>query len=188
VVIAAAVREDDGPGALCFGAGASLDPESALRAGLAEIATDAPALSARTRAELPRLRAMAADFDQVHTVHDHSLLYGLPEMAEHVSFLFDGEPSRTMADLAAEAPLVADDLWADLRWCVDVLAGHGLEVVAVEQTLPQQRELGLHTASVLVPGLLPIDFGWQRQRAPRMPRLRTALATGPPHLVPHPFP
>ncbi len=185
VVIAAAVREDGGPGALCFGAGASLDPESALRAGLAEIATDAPALSARTRAELPRLQAMAADFDQVHTVHDHTLLYGLPEMADHTSFLFDSEPSCTMADLVAEAPLVTDDLWADLRWCVDVLAGQHLEVVAVEQTLPQQRELGLHTASVLVPGLLPIDFGWQRQRAPRMPRL---LATGPPHLVPHPFP
>jgi len=26
-----------------------------------------------------------------------------------------------------------------------------------------------------VPGLVPIDFGWRRQRALHMPRLRTAL-------------
>ena len=28
---------------------------------------------------------------------------------------------------------------------------------------------------MLVPGLLPIDFGWTRQRALHMPRMRTAL-------------
>jgi ribosomal protein S12 methylthiotransferase accessory factor len=55
--------------------------------------------------------------------------------------------------------------------------------------------MGLHTASVLVPGLLPIDFGWRRQRALVMPRLRAAvsgdagssgrLRCNP---APHPFP
>jgi ribosomal protein S12 methylthiotransferase accessory factor len=68
----------------------------------------------------------------------------------------------------------------------------------VNQTLDLQRELGLHTVSVIVPGLLPIDFGWARQRAPHMPRMRTApraaglvdrdLTLADLHLVPHPFP
>ncbi len=71
-------------------------------------------------------------------------------------------------------------------------------MIAVEQTGPEQRALGLATASVLVPGLLPIDFGWARQRALRMPRLRTALreagradrdlAPADLNPAPHPFP
>ena len=49
-----------------------------------------------------------------------------------------------------------------------------------------------------MPGLLPIDFGWTRQRALLMPRLRTALRRaglraddlrdGRDPTVPHPFP
>ena len=68
----------------------------------------------------------------------------------------------------------------------------------VDQTSPEQRGSGWHTASVLVPGLLPIDFGWARQRALHMPRLRTALreagradrdlAPADLNPAPHPFP
>ncbi len=71
-------------------------------------------------------------------------------------------------------------------------------MVVVDQTMPEQRALGLTTVSVLVPGLLPIDFGWTRQRALRMPRLRTALreaglratdlTDADLNLAPHPFP
>src|SRR5690606_41973306 len=45
----------------------------------------------------------------------------------------------------------------------------------VDQTAPEQRALGLHTVKVLVPGLLPLDFGWTRQRARHLPRTFTAL-------------
>ena len=48
-------------------------------------------------------------------------------------------------------------------------------MIAVDQTTPEQHDLGLATASVVVPGLLPIDFGWMRQRAPHARRLRTAF-------------
>ena len=50
---------------------------------------------------------------------------------------------------------------------------------------------------VIVPGLLPIDFGWQQQRALRMPRLLKAVALATAgrvshpadlRLVPHPVP
>lgn len=87
VVTAVAERIDGGLGRLAFGAGASLDPEAALWAGLCEIATDAVNLRRRTAREEHRLRAMAADFDQVRVLHDHPLLYGLPEMARHADFL-----------------------------------------------------------------------------------------------------
>ncbi|MCX4676636.1 TOMM precursor leader peptide-binding protein [Streptomyces sp. NBC_01433] len=70
---------------------------------------------------------------------------------------------------------VSDDLREDLDRCVEAVTGAGFDVIVVDQTMPEQRALGLTTVSVIVPGLLPIDFGWSRQRALGMPRLRTAL-------------
>ena len=71
-------------------------------------------------------------------------------------------------------------------------------MIVVDQTTPEQLRSGLRTVCTLVPGLLPIDFGWNRQRALHMPRLRTAfrragwrstdLAEGEIRRVPHPFP
>ena len=68
----------------------------------------------------------------------------------------------------------------------------------VDQTTPEQARLGLRTVCTIVPGLLPIDFGWSRQRALTMPRLRTAwrragrrpddLGEDEIRRVPHPFP
>ncbi|WSJ47759.1 TOMM precursor leader peptide-binding protein [Streptomyces sp. NBC_01317] len=205
VVTAVAERFDGGPGRMCFGAGAGLDPESALDSALCEIATDAVNLQGRTERDEVRLRAMAEDFDRVTALHDHPLVYGIPEMGAHAAFLLDerpgAEPPRAVADLrwpdASGAP-ASTDLREDLRRCVDAVTAAGFDVVVVDQTMPEQRALGLHTVSVLVPGLLPIDFGWSRQRARTMPRLRTALrAAGlrdrdltPEDLnpAPHPFP
>ncbi|MFF2850672.1 TOMM precursor leader peptide-binding protein [Streptomyces sp. NPDC058001] len=205
VVTAVAERYDGGLGRMCFGAGAGLDPESALDSALCEIATDAVNLQGRSERDESRLRAMAGDFDQVTALHDHPLVYGVPEMGVHADFLLRGDrtgaPPRAVADLrwpdASGAP-AATDLREDLLRCVNAVTAAGFDVVVVDQTLPEQRTLGLHTVSVLVPGLLPIDFGWSRQRARTMPRLRTApraagrrdhdLTPDDLNPAPHPFP
>lgn len=182
VVTAVAERPDGGPGRMCFGAGAGLDPESALDAALCEVATDAVNLQGRTERDEPRLRAMAADFGLVTALHDHPLVYGIPEMGRHADFLLrrpDAPPALSVADLApvnpSGGPALSPDLRDDLERCVAAVTAAGFDVVVVDQTLPEQRALGLHTFCVVVPGLLPIDFGWARQRALGMPRLRSAL-------------
>ncbi|MFD9520770.1 TOMM precursor leader peptide-binding protein [Streptomyces sp. NPDC059979] len=230
VVTAVAERFDGGPGRMCFGAGAGLDPESALDSALCEIATDAVNLPGRTERDEARLRAMAADFGLVTALHDHPLVYGIPEMGRHADFLLrprgpgqghghgqdqgpgqgpgpgpgqdpgPGRP-RTVAELQwpdAWGAAASDDVRTDLERCVSAVTAEGFDVVVVDQTMPEQRALGLHTVSVLVPGLLPIDFGWSRQRALGMPRMRTALFTaglrerplepGDLNPAPHPFP
>ena len=206
VVTAVAQRVDGGPGALCFGAGASWDPEAALAAGLCEIATDAVNLRTRTLRDEARLTAMAEDFDSVRVLHDHPLLYGLPRMARHADFLLNrrdrpdglGErPNRQLRELGS-AHTPGPDLRDDVEAAVRAVTAEGFDVVVVDQTMPVQRELGLHTVAVIVPGLVPIDFGWSRQRALRMPRVRTALRQAgrlprdlrPDELnrAPHPFP
>ncbi|MFF3122766.1 TOMM precursor leader peptide-binding protein [Streptomyces sp. NPDC057908] len=182
VVTGVAVRMDGGLGLMCFGAGAGLDPEAALAGALCEIATDAVNLRRRTERDLERLRAMADDFHRVEALHDHPLAYGIPEMGRHAHFLI-GEPGaprpplRSFDQLYADGSVlpVSDDLRDDLTRCVDAVTAAGFDVIVVDQTMPEQRELGLSTVGVIVPGLLPIDFGWTRQRALGMDRLRTAL-------------
>jgi ribosomal protein S12 methylthiotransferase accessory factor len=196
VVTAVAQRTRPGLGALCFGAGCAPDPEDALSAALAEIASDAPPLRGRAERRETQLRKMADDFTAVESIEDHPILYGLPEMTVHAAFLLDGAPRPllSLAELAAEGkvppPGRAGDggLRDELDRCVAMVAAAGFDVIAVDQTAPEQRRLGLHTASVIAPGLLPIDFGWNRQRAPRMPRLRQVTGAAEPNPAPHPFP
>ncbi|MFI6639279.1 TOMM precursor leader peptide-binding protein [Streptomyces sp. NPDC050504] len=203
VVAGVAVRPDGGPGRMCFGAGASLDPEAAVAGALCEIATDAVNLQGRTERDEERLRAMARDFDKVEALHDHPLAYGIPEMGDHAHFLI-GEPgaarrpARSFREAYGSLGPVSDDLKDDLERCVAEVTGAGFDVVVVDQTMPEQRDLGLTTVGVIVPGLLPIDFGWSRQRALHMPRMRTALreaglrdrdlTAADLNPAPHPFP
>ncbi|MFC1412392.1 TOMM precursor leader peptide-binding protein [Streptacidiphilus sp. N1-12] len=179
VVTAVAERFDRGFGRMCFGAGAGLDPESALDSALCEIATDAVKLRERAGREEPALRAMAEDFSQVRDLHQHPLVYGIPEMGEHAAFLLGERGGYSSVDDLwwpdAQGARVSADLRDDLERCVSAVTGAGFDIVVVDQTMPEQRTLGLRTVKVLVPGLLPIDFGWSRQRALGMPRLRSAL-------------
>ncbi len=200
VVTAVAVRADGGMGTLCFGAGAHLSPETAMAAALAEVAAAVPKLRRLAEREERDLTAMAEDFSRVRKLNDHWLLYGLPRMAPYAEFLL--EPRQRRRSLGELDPVASRprslDLRDDLRWAVDSVTAQGFDVLVVDQTLPEQRDLGLHTATVLVPGLLPIDFGWRRQRALLMSRLRTAPRTAglrdrdldPAEFnpAPHPFP
>ena len=199
VVVAVAERTDGGLGTLAFGAGASLDPESAVLGGLCEIATDAPYMRRWTGRELARLRTLATDFAQVTGINDHPLLYGLPEMSRFAAFLLGGD--RRMSPLAshfADTIAPAADLAEDVRRCAATVGAAGFDVIVVDQTLPLQRDLGMATVKVIAPGLVPIDFGWRQQRARYLPRVRTALreaglatADLPPSRInpaPHPFP
>ncbi|PPK63731.1 TOMM precursor leader peptide-binding protein [Actinokineospora auranticolor] len=189
VVTGLAVRRDGGPGALSFAAGASLDPETALEAALSEVLTYIPHLPRQVTEYADELREMSVDYSKVVTLPDHARLHGLPSMLGHSRTYL--EPVATLAvaeayrDWAALRP-GALDLVEDIRFVLGLLAEAGFDVVVVDQTTPEQLGLGLRTVCVIVPGLLPIDFGWARQRALTMPRLRAAAREI--RRVPHPFP
>ena len=147
------------------------------------------------------LEEMERDFTKVLHLKDHAQLYGLPSMTRHAATYLEPAAVLPLDEVFADwQPLRprTGDLLDDLRFLRDRLTGAGYDVIAVDQTTPEQHRMGLHTVSALVPGLLPLDFGWSRQRAPRMPRMRTALRTAgrrPDDLpeaeikaAPHPFP
>ncbi|WP_333767579.1 YcaO-like family protein [Streptomyces sp. IBSBF 2435] len=201
VVTGLAVRKDGGPGTLAFAAGAAFDPETAVEAAVSEILTYLPHLPRQVTERPAELAAMAEDFGLVRRLPDHAALFGLPRMTRYVGSYLEPTAVRPPAEVYAEwedrRPRGLD-LREDLRWCTAELARAGCDVIVVDQTAPEQRRMGLRTVCTIAPGLLPIDFGWARQRALTMPRLRTAqrraglrpddLRESEVRRVPHPFP
>ncbi|MEU3656380.1 TOMM precursor leader peptide-binding protein [Streptomyces sp. NPDC032161] len=201
VVTALAVRRDGGHGTLSFAAAAGFDPEATVESALSEVLTYIPHLPYQVAERHTELTAMAADFTLVRQLKDHAQLYGLPEMAVHAEEYLEPVAVLPSADAFADweprRPRTGD-LLDDLNLLRDQLVAAGHDVIAVDQTTPEQRRMGLHTIAAVVPGLLPLDFGWTRQRALLMPRLRTALRVAGRRAddlpeseikrVPHPFP
>lgn len=204
-VMAVAERLDGGLGRLCFAAGASMEPIEAVRSAISETASYIPGMDERVEARLPQLRGMVQDYGEVHELVHHALLYGLPEMADVAKFLLEAEPAQSMETLyagwLASRPSTLN-LVDDVRFVLDRIAAAGSDIVVVNQTCPEQHDAGIHTLSVLAPGLIPIDFGWGRQRVLDHPRLAAyldrrlaeihprELGFGPTGLnaTPHPFP
>ncbi|MXG28179.1 TOMM precursor leader peptide-binding protein [Streptomyces sp. YIM 132580] len=201
VVTALAVRRDGGHGTLSFSAAAGFDPADTVEAALSEVLTYIPHLPYQVAERRAELEAMERDFTKVLHLKDHAQLYGLPSMTRHAAEYLEPAAVLPLEEAFADwQPLRprTGDLLDDLRCLRDQLTAGGYDVIAVDQTTPEQRRMGLHTVSTTVPGLLPLDFGWTRQRALHMPRLRTALraagrrADDLPEAeikaVPHPFP
>ncbi len=201
VVAAVAVRRDGGLGTLCFAAGCSLDPEDAVRGAVCEVASYVPSLEARLAANSDAINAMASDFSLVRELEHHSLLYALPAMRPRASFMVDQEDEFSLDELFANRRQNSSQT-RDLRDDVLMLSAEiirlGSDVIVVDQTPPEQKTIGLHTVRTITPGLLPIDFGWDKQRALQSPRLRHApvaaglrkapLTEGQLNWAPHPFP
>ncbi|MFF5636089.1 TOMM precursor leader peptide-binding protein [Streptomyces sp. NPDC012825] len=196
------VRRDGGPGTLSFAAAASLDPRAAVEGALSEVLSYIPHLARQTAERRAELEAMADDFSLVRHLKDHPQLYGLPRMAAYARAYLEHSEARPFGEVYGEwesggRPRTGD-LRDDVSVVVDELVEAGHDVVVVDQTTPEQERAGLRTVATVVPGLLPIDFGWNRQRALLMPRLRTALRRGGHRSrdlteaellrAPHPFP
>lgn len=204
VVTAVATRRaagDDGLGALCLASGASFNPEEAIQAALCEIATYVADFPERTRSRLSRVKPMVDDYLKVTELHDHPALFGLPEMAQHVDFLLGESRKQPIDSVYQDWERIRprnNDLVDDIYYCKDLLVQAGFDVIVVDQTSPEQELFGMHTVRVLAPGMIPIDFGWNKQRALHMPRMFTAfrragwrttdLDPGELNRVPHPFP
>jgi ribosomal protein S12 methylthiotransferase accessory factor len=200
-VMGLGVRLDPGLGKLVVAAAAGLDPEQAVLGAIREVGNSIPGFIQRVEKQLDRVRLMRKDYTKVKGILDHALLYGLPEMEEDVAFWFDGSEVSPIEELYASwhqeySPSL--NLLEDLLFCIRHVQSLGLDVVVVDQTSPEQEQVGLKTACVICPGLMPMDFGYDRQRVFDLPRLFTVpRATGHRsqqlqrselNATPHPFP
>ncbi|WP_433347479.1 TOMM precursor leader peptide-binding protein [Micromonospora sp. CA-111912] len=190
-------RAVDAP-AVFAGSGAHPDPGQAVLGGLHELIGSILA----TRHSYPSRRAdglrMLADPTLIRRMEDHSLVGALPEAWDRYSFLLDGRrPTVPLAEIPGTVVEHDLDIRADLRRAVGDLLAAGLDVLVVDQSMPELTRNGLHCVRVIVPGLVPMTFGHVNRRTEGLPRLTDG--TGVPYgsqllpgeevgSVPHPFP
>lgn len=176
-------------------AGAHLTLERAIMSALSELGPLLADFVGRFPAEQARAREMVRDPALVTTMHDHSMLYGADEAFGRLRFLVDAPGRR---DLDGRAEFRNADLRDDLTEVLARIEAAGMDVVVVDQTTPEHQAGGFSCVKVLMPGAVPMTFGYHNRRIDGLPRLLRV-----PHLLgyagtplsypdlnphPHPFP
>jgi ribosomal protein S12 methylthiotransferase accessory factor len=135
---------------------------------------------------------------EVLNMDDHGMLYGLREAEDRLSFILeDHRPLRTFAEEFKKTPKNSD-LKDDLQDILMRFRLLNLEVIVVDQTSPITKRNGLYCVKVIIPGMLPMTFGYHLTRLKGLERVLTvpkklgfkeqplSYAQLNPH--PHPFP
>jgi ribosomal protein S12 methylthiotransferase accessory factor len=145
---------------IIFGFGAHLDPQMAILRALTELNQFLPAVYYRTNDKEDASSAYEPEviaWWRTATVADHPYLS--PD---------ETVPPKRQADYPR---LWSDDLYLDVKQCVQMAEARGLETLVLDQTRP---DLGLHVVKVIAPGLrhywprfgpgrlydVPVQMGW----------------------------
>lgn len=136
----------------------------AIFSALAEVTTSMGVYRKNRDLAYDRARAMLEDHDLVRDMYDHVLLYCLPETYRRLEFLLQGEMRSLQACRERVPDSMRIDLTEELRQSLDRVLDVAHDVVIVDQTFNELRELGLSAVKVLVPGLMPVTFGHQYRR------------------------
>ncbi|MBW5486988.1 YcaO-like family protein [Streptomyces bambusae] len=171
-------------------AAAHPDPAEAVRAAVAELA---PLVLGDVVAPSPeRARRLRTDRWNVTDLDHHIEWYSVPEAAAAFEPYLTG-PSVALAEAFPRSPLRgAATLGQARRLLLGMLAEAGMdEVLVVDQTGREHRAAGLRAVRVLVPGSVPLAFGFAHQRVLGLPRLLAAAGRQElslDRLTVHPFP
>jgi ribosomal protein S12 methylthiotransferase accessory factor len=160
----------------CVGAAAAFEPEDALERALAEL--EGIVLARLQREDIP---AMAPS--QVRSAEDHTVLYARRRYFRRADFLARPSGKVRMSKIAPGGPKNARQLYAGIRRM-------GMRIVWIDMT-PERAALAqgrtpLHVVRVIVPGLVPISFGFGEEPA-GMKRLHAAGAGIREPVFPHPL-
>lgn len=190
-------RKQTGMNLICA-AGAHPDPIRAVKGSVHEVAGMLLTLDQKLEKSRDEYMQMLLDPSLVLKMEDHSMVYALPEAEERLRFLLDdNRPLRTF-DQEFSLKKGHADLTEDLKEILHVFRQLGLDVIVVDQTSPEILRNGLFCVKVLIPGMLPMTFGYRHTRLTGLERvLRVPMELGyvkkpltteqlNPH--PHPFP
>lgn len=181
---------------LICAAGAHPDPVRAAKGAVHELSGMLLTLNDKFETNRDDYVRMLRDPSLVRSMDDHSMLYALPEAEPRLRFLLEeNRPLRTFGQEFDSAPK-HQDLTEDLKMMIGMFRRLHLDVIVVDQTTPELRRNGLHCVKVLIPGMLPMTFGYNFTRLAGLERaLRVPAELGykerplrPEELNPHPHP
>jgi ribosomal protein S12 methylthiotransferase accessory factor len=152
-----AVGWSDMAPAAVVGLGADLDPLSAARRAVLEVAQVRPALRRRLRQPetAARMAELAADPSRVRELEDHDLLYADPGTA--TSGLAHLRTERAQEWREPSAPR-RDDATALAELLPSVIEAAG-DVLYLDVTPADVEQLDVRVARAIVPGFQPMHFG-----------------------------
>ena len=180
-------------------AGSSPVPADAVRGALWELAQ---LVASPVDWDPGAVRPLIEDPSLVNSLEDHVHLYAMPERRDRIAEVLGG-PQTTLDQAFPGWPdRLVEAAHGDVRGALEYLVGQcqaaGLDqVLVVDQSTREHRDLGLRVARVIVPGILPMCFGAPQQRFAGLVRRERALAAlgrsvadvgADPLLDPHPFP
>nr|WP_314145561.1 YcaO-like family protein [uncultured Rhodococcus sp.] len=176
----------DRQGNVGMGSSCAMSTHAAARTALGEAASVLSDLPRLARSESDKILLLEDEPKLVDALRDHTLLLitniGRAHVAEYLSSPHEVHHTDVRRDAAT-----------DLGAFLELLLPRSNTVV-VDTTDGRCCELGLRTVKIVAPGLVPIDFGWSRQRAVWSSCYRDriesmALAAGTcVRDIPHPFP
>ena len=197
VWIIAKNKKETGMNLLCA-AGSHLDPIRAVKGALFELAGMMLTLDEKLEKDRKKYQKMLSNPFLVKEMGHHSMLYGLPEAEERLHFLLKNEElPLTFKEAFGETQQNAD-IKDDLHYVLQTLKQKNFNVIVVNQTSPEIKRNRLHCVKVIIPGMLPMTFGYRLTRLTGLERvLRIPMELGysktpltyeqlNPH--PHPFP
>lgn len=176
VFVIAKNRRASGLHLLCS-AGAHLDPMRAIKGAIQETAGMLLRFDEKLEAERDTYLRMLHEPALVQQMGDHSMLYGLPEAEQRLGFLLEGERSVQTIEEAFHWGAVHSDLRDDLQDLLDAFERLQLDVIVVNQTSPELERNGLYCVKVIIPGMLPMTFGYHLTRLEHLDRVLTVPMT-----------
>jgi ribosomal protein S12 methylthiotransferase accessory factor len=190
-------RKPNGVNLICA-AGAHPDPVRAAKGAVHELSGMMLTLDHKFETNREDYVRMLHNPSLVRGMEDHSMLYSLPEAEPRLHFLLEGNrPMRAFSQEFGPTPKHLD-LTEDLKAMIGKFLQLHMDVIVVDQSTPELKRNGLHCVKVLMPGMLPMTFGYNFTRLAGLERaLRVPNELGyterPLHpeelnAHPHPFP
>jgi len=135
----------------CVGSASHLDARQALLKSLIE-ASQGRAYLRYEHVRDPNWHCKD-DFSNISSFDDHARVYtNRPELLSHLDFCTTIENNSGVMRPNEST----SDPESDLRKVLSILDKRGFDVLVVDLTTPDVRELGLHVVRVLIPGLQPL--------------------------------
>jgi len=188
-------RKPKGINLICA-AGAHPDPVRAAKGAVHELSGMMLTMDHKFEANREKNVKMLRDPSLVRSMEDHSMLYSFPDAEPRLHFLLkQNRPMRTF-DQEFEAAPKSHDLTEDLKTMIGTFLRLHMDVIVVDQTTPELRRNNLHCVKVLIPGMLPMTFGYHFTRVAGLERVLqvpaelqyTERPLRPEELNPHPHP
>lgn len=165
-------RADQAPKMICASS-AHWNPDQALAGAFYEMVAGIGGERLRFPRELERGECLVKDSSLVLQMEDHALVGAMPSAFSRMSFLLQDQPLQSMQQRFARqyATPPSSDLTEDLEQLAGRILDDGYDIVIIDQTAPELQLADLRCVRVLVPGLVPMAFGYDFRRLHGVDRL-----------------